>query len=72
MGFIYTIPASLPFAASLAKGLIGKYNPEGKTPEALSQIQILLPSSRACDILKNAFLQEGDGRLTLLPRLIPI
>jgi ATP-dependent helicase/nuclease subunit B len=66
MGQISTIPASLPFADTLAKGLIERVSGD---PQALSQYKILLPTRRACRIMREAFLRQGQGALMLLPKL---
>ncbi|MAS86658.1 MAG: double-strand break repair protein AddB [Micavibrio sp.] len=66
MGQISTIPASLPFADTIAKGLIERVSGD---PQALSQYKILLPTRRACRIMREAFLRQGQGALMLLPKL---
>ena len=65
---IYTIPAGVPFANSLAAGI--RNLADG--PEALARATILVPSRRAAQSLRAAFLQTlGDGA-ALLPRIDPI
>ena len=60
---LYTIPAGVPFAMSLAAGI--KRLADG--PEALARATILVPSRRAAQSLRAAFLQVlGDGA-ALLP-----
>ena len=65
---LYTIPAGVPFAMSLAAGI--KRLADG--PEALARATILVPSRRAAQSLRAAFLQVlGDGA-ALLPQIDPI
>ena len=65
---IYTIPAGVPFANALAAGI--RSLADG--PEALARATILVPSRRAAQSLRAAFLQTlGDGA-ALLPRIDPI
>lgn len=66
MANIFTIPASLPFADSLAKGLVSM---SGGKPEILSSYRVLLPTRRACRTLRDAFLRQGNGAIMLLPKL---
>ena len=66
---LYTIPAGVPFAKALAQKLLK--DTEG-SPEKLAQIRILLPTRRACRVLREAFLQMSDGRPLLLPRMQPL
>jgi ATP-dependent helicase/nuclease subunit B len=63
---VWTIPASVPFLDTLVAGLFQRH---GRDPLALSRIEILLPSRRACRGLTEAFLRAGDGAPMLLPRL---
>jgi len=65
---VHTIPAGVPFADALATGLLAR----AANPLALADIQLLLPTRRACRAVRNAFLRVGDGRALLLPRLVPI
>ena len=65
---LYTIPAGVPFAPSLAAGI----SQLADGPEALARATILVPSRRAAQSLRAAFLQcLGDGA-ALLPRIDPI
>ncbi len=65
---VFSIPAGVPFATSLAKG-IGKF---ALTPEALARATILVPSRRAALSLRAAFLEVRPNEATLLPRIEPI
>jgi len=66
---IYTIAAGKPFAATLARALLAETR--GR-PEDLSRYRILLPTRRGCRTLREAFLNESEGRALLLPRMAPI
>lgn len=68
-GAVYNIPAGISFADALAAELLRRH--EG-APEALPQTRILLPTRRACRIVREAFLRCSDGRPLLLPRLQPL
>ena len=66
---IFNIETGLPFADSLARGLLDK---TAQDPLSLSDYTILLPSRRACRTLRDAFLRLSGGGALLLPRLQPI
>lgn len=66
---VYTIPAALPFARTLAAGLLARAD---GAPEKLSEMLILLPSRRAARSLREAFLDLSEGRALLLPRMKPL
>jgi len=63
---IYTIPAGIAFSKSLATEILKETN---NTPEKLPKYRILLPTRRACRVLKDSFLQLTDGKPLLLPQL---
>ncbi|MCB1532679.1 MAG: PD-(D/E)XK nuclease family protein [Alphaproteobacteria bacterium] len=63
---IFTIPAGVPFAKTLAKSLLADY---GDTPESLSDVTILLPTRRAVRVVREAFLDAGEQSAVILPRL---
>ena len=65
---IHTIPAGIPFATTLATGLIGL----AATPQALATSTILVPSRRAALALRAAFLEIKGSDASLLPRIEPI
>lgn len=64
-----TIPACQPFVARLAEWVLMQY---GQDKPQLARTLILLPTRRACQSLREAFLQETDGNPLLLPRILPI
>ena len=65
---IYTIPAGWPFAQQLAKGILATVS----HPEQLAEIKILLPSRRAAQSVKEAFIQQSDGKALFLPDMQPV
>lgn len=66
---VYTIPAGVPFAKALAAELLRRA--DGK-PEELCRMRILLPTRRACQILREAFLEISGGKPLLLPVIQPL
>ena len=66
---VYTIPSGYSFLESFAIGLLRRSNDD---PFRFSQIEIFLPTRRACIELKRAFMRQGEGRCLLLPKLSPI
>lgn len=66
---VYNIPAGLPFARSLAQYLL-RLSDDGDF--ALTDYRVLLPTRRACRILRNTFLDLNDGKPMLLPHMSPI
>ena len=76
---LFTIPGHLPFADTLAAGLMGDgipgtLEPQGEEPDParLSRLTLLLPTRRACRALQESFLRHSDGRPVLLPRMAPL
>ncbi len=65
---LYTIPAGVPFAVSLATGI----RHMAGSPEALARATVLVPSRRAAQALRAAFLEVGGDHAALLPRIDPI
>ena len=65
---IYSIPAGVPFATTLATGIMERVT----SPEALARAIILVPSRRAAQALRAAFLEIRGDAATLLPRIDPI
>lgn len=63
---VFTIDAALPFADTLAAGLLQRYG-DGDT--GLADLLILLPTRRAGRSLREAFLRQGGGKPMLLPRM---
>ncbi len=66
---VFTIPSGCSFLENLAKGLLKE---EKKDPFRFSQMEIFLPSRRACIELSRALIRQGDGRCLLLPKLSPL
>ncbi len=65
---VYTITGH-SFLEVLAQGLIRRY---GSDPVMLPQIQVLLPTRRACRALADAFLRVAPAGASLLPSITPI
>lgn len=65
----YTIPPGMPFVDVLAAGIMEEHR---ASPEILPNLRILLPTRRACRVLRDAFLRETGGRPILLPRIQPL
>ncbi|MEO8559903.1 MAG: double-strand break repair protein AddB, partial [Rhodospirillales bacterium] len=66
---VFTIDAALPFADTLAAGLLQRY---GDEEGALADLLVLLPTRRACRSLREAFLRQAGGKPLLLPRMTPL
>jgi ATP-dependent helicase/nuclease subunit B len=66
---VFTIPSGLSFLENLAIGLLKEGE---KDPFRLSQMDVFLPTRRACIELKRALMRQGGGRCLLLPRLFPL
>ena len=66
---VFSIPAGVPFADCLARGLLDR---AAGDPLALAAMTVLLPNRRAVRALGEAFLRQGEGRALLLPRLLPL
>lgn len=69
MGEIFTIPPEAPFAHALATGLLDQAE-DGDFGS--SDTIVLLPTRRACQSLRDAFLEAGGGRTLILPRIQPL
>ncbi len=52
---LFTIPAGVPFARALARGIIAQ---AGDAPDALTAYTILLPTRRAVRTVRDAFLRD--------------
>lgn len=65
----YNIPASLPFADTLARHIIKRF---GNNQIQLADIILLLPNRRSCRSVQEAFLRVTNGKPTLLPRMQPL
>ncbi len=70
---LYTIPPSAPFLNCLARAILrgDLPMPGGAAPDPLSlpRTTIYLPTRRAGRALREAFLDAGNGRAALLPRI---
>jgi ATP-dependent helicase/nuclease subunit B len=66
---IYTIPQGFSFLENLAAGLLKQTQ---GNPFRLSQMEVFLPSRRACLELKRTLLRQVEGRCLLLPKLLPL
>jgi ATP-dependent helicase/nuclease subunit B len=66
---VFTIPAGIPFADALARGLLSR---AGDDPLNLAAMTILLPSRRAVRAISDAFLRVSEGAALLLPRLMAL
>jgi ATP-dependent helicase/nuclease subunit B len=65
---VYSIPSSVPFADALARGAIGRV---GKSPLALADATIFLPTRRAARVFGDAFARLQGGA-ALLPKFLPL
>ena len=65
---VCNIPAGTSFAKELAKGIVQL------TPDPLDRARalVMVPSQRAAQALRSAFLDVTKGQASLLPRMIPI
>lgn len=62
---IYTLNLSDHFADKLVEMILSSQ----KTPFEIAQIQIILPTKRACRTVKEAFVQRSEKHPLLLPKL---
>ena len=73
---LYTIPQTEPFLMALAKAVLNGDLPhaggEAPDPLALTQIEILLPSRRACRALTEYFVDLSPTSSVLLPQIRPL
>ena len=67
---VFTIPASAPFAETLARGLIARLG-AGEDPLALAEATVYLPTRRATRTLADVFASLLGGA-ALLPELQPL
>ena len=65
---VFNIPAGTPFASELAKGVVQL----APRPADLARAIVMVPSQRAAQALRSAFLDVTKGQATLLPRMMPI
>lgn len=69
MANIYNIPSEYSFLESFAIGLV---NMGRKDPFALSQMEVFLPTRRACIEVQRAMIRYETERCFLMPKLIPL
>lgn len=67
---VFTIPASVPFAETLARGLISRVG-AGRDPLALANITLYLPTRRAARTMNDVFARVLGGA-ALLPSVRPL
>lgn len=66
---VYSIAAGQNFSQVFAQYLLQK---TAHDSQALAHYRILLPTRRACRVLRDAFLRLNDGQPMLLPAMSPI
>src|SRR5580692_1068515 len=71
---VFTIPASAPFLPTLIEALSnGKLGfAVADDPLVLAAATLYLPTRRACQLMRDAFLDARHGDAAILPRIIPI
>lgn len=69
MGKIYNINAEKSLVDVLAERFFALYKDK---PEELAEVLFLLPSRRACQNLKEAFVRQNGSAPTILPQIRPI
>ena len=70
MANVFTIPASAPFAETLARGLIARTG-AARDPLALTEVTLYLPTRRAARTLQEIFARMLGGA-ALLPNMRPL
>jgi ATP-dependent helicase/nuclease subunit B len=70
MANVFTVPASAPFAATLARGLLARTGAE-RDPLALSNVTLYLPTRRAARTINETFARMLGGA-ALLPNTRPL
>jgi ATP-dependent helicase/nuclease subunit B len=63
---VFNIPAGTGFSHALARGLLEQANYD---PAKLSTFTVLLPTRRACRVLRDSFLSISEGKPLILPKL---
>ena len=69
MGKIYNINAEKSLVDVLAERFFALYKDK---PEELAEVLFLLPSRRACQNLKEAFVRQNGRAPTILPQIRPL
>ena len=67
---VHTIAPTRPFVDVLADGILARHG--RGDPLALADVTVLLPTRRACRLLREAFLRQGAGRALLAPRMMAL
>ncbi|MFH1806633.1 MAG: double-strand break repair protein AddB [Pseudomonadota bacterium] len=65
-GNLYSIAPGLPFADLIARHLLAE---TADQPLLLSDYVILVPNHRSCKVMRDAFLRQSAGKVTLLPTI---
>lgn len=69
MAGVYNIPTGYSFLESFSIGLLKMGQQD---PFSLSQMEVFLPTRRACIEVKRTILRQGKERCFLLPKLTPL
>jgi ATP-dependent helicase/nuclease subunit B len=69
---IVALAPQLPMADQAAAAILAHFHGGGDSPEALTQLLVLVPTRRAARTLREALLRRSEGRPLLLPRIQPI
>lgn len=76
MARVLTLPASRPFLATLAEGLLDGRLVPGFAPRgdafALARATIFLPTRRACRAFADALMEAQGAKALLLPKIVPL
>ena len=63
---VHTVPPGQPFLEVLARGIL---DGNAETPDKISDTRVFLPTRRACQALRDAFLRVADGDALILPHM---
>ncbi|WP_252509743.1 double-strand break repair protein AddB [Thalassospira sp. TSL5-1] len=66
---LFYIPPGAPFADMIARQLLRE---TADQPVILSDTLLLVPNRRSCKVMRDAFLRQTEGRVTLLPTIRPL
>ncbi len=66
---LFYIPPGAPFADMIARQLLRE---TAEQPVILSDTLLLVPNRRSCKVMRDAFLRQTEGRVTLLPTIRPL
>ncbi|WP_245881179.1 double-strand break repair protein AddB [Thalassospira marina] len=66
---LFYIPPGAPFADMLAQQLLRE---AASQPVILSDTLLLVPNRRSCKVMRDAFLRQTQGKVTLLPTIRPL